>query len=100
MLPRKTEGHLFYTQPFVGLGIYLQNPLSNLCVFLLPAGGLTPLVLVAGTAVDLQYPAEDGDGMLAGQGVNGVQSLSECGVKIAIAFFKMRFSSSSSALRF
>ena len=59
-----------------------------------------PQVLVVGAAVDLQNPAEDGDGMLAGQGVNGLQSLSECGVKIAIAFFKMRFSSSSSAFRF
>lgn len=57
-------------------------------------------MLVVGATVDFKYPAEDGDGMLAGQGVDGFQSLSECGVKIAIAFFRMRFSSSSSALRF
>lgn len=30
MLPRKTEGHLLYTQPFVGLGVDLQDSLSNL----------------------------------------------------------------------
>ena len=57
-------------------------------------------VLVIGAAIDIQHPTEDGDGMLAGESVDGVQSLSECGVKIAIAFFKMRFSSSSSAFRF
>ena len=100
ILPRKTEGHLPDAQPFVGTGIKRQDPLANLQILLLPAGGLMPQVLVVGAAVDLEHPAEDGDGVLAGQGVNGVQSLSECGVKIAIAFFKMRFSSSSSALRF
>lgn len=57
-------------------------------------------MLVVGAAVDFKHPAQDGDGMLAGQGVDGGYSLSKCGVKIAIAFFKMRFSSSSSALRF
>ena len=57
-------------------------------------------MLVVGATVDFKDPAEDGDGMLAGQGVDGFQSLSECGVKIAIAFFRMRFSSSSSVLRF
>ena len=57
-------------------------------------------MLVIGAAVDIQHPAEDGDGMLATENVDGGQSLSECGVKIAIAFFKMRFSSSSSAFRF
>lgn len=100
MLPRKTEGHLLRPQPFVGPGVNLQYPLPNLHILLLPAGGLTPQVLVVGAAVDTKHPAEDGDGMLTGQGVDGVQSLSECGVKIAIAFFRMRFSSSSSALRF
>ena len=100
MLPRKTEGHLFNAQPFVSLDVDLQDPLADLHVFLLPPGGLPPPVLVIGAAVDPQHPAEDGDGMLAGQGVDGFQSLSECGVNIAIAFFKMRFSSSNSALRF
>ena len=84
MLPRKTEGHLFDAQPFVGFSVKFQNPLPNLLSLLLPAGGLTPQVLVVGAAVDPEYPAEDGDGMLAGQRINGLQSLSECGVKIAI----------------
>ena len=100
MLPRKTESHLFDAQPFVGFSVKFQNPLPNLLILLLPAGGLTPQVLVVGAAVDPKHPAEDGDRMLARQGLNGLQSLSECGVKIAIAFFRMRFSSSSSALRF
>ena len=96
MLPRKTEGHLLYTQPFVRSGVDLQDPLSDLHVLLLPAGGLTPQMLVVAAAVDLEHPAEDGDGMLAGQGIDGAQSLSECGVKIASAFFRIRFSSSNS----
>ena len=100
ILPRKTEGQLPDAQPLVGSGVKLQNPLPKLHILPLPAGGLMPQVLVVGAAVDLKHPAQDGDGMLAGQGLNGGCSLSECGVKIAIAFFKMRFSSSSSALRF
>ena len=43
-------------------------------------------MLVIGAAVDIQRPAGDGDGMLAGEGVDGGQSLSEYGVKIAITF--------------
>lgn len=100
MLPCKTEPHLPDAQPLVGSGIGLQDPSANLQVLLLPAGGLPPQVLVVGAAVDPEHAAEDRDAMLAGQGVDGAYSLSECGVKIAIAFFKMRFSSSSSALRF
>lgn len=45
-------------------------------------------MLVVGAAVDFKHPAQDGDGMLAGQGVGGGYSLSECGVKIAIAFLR------------
>ena len=100
MLPRKTESHLFDAQPFVGFSINFQNPLPNLHILLMPVGGLMPQMLVVGAAVDPKHPTQDGDGVLAGQGLNGIQSLSECGVKIAIAFFRMRFSSSSSALRF
>lgn len=79
MLLRKTEGHLSDAQPLIGSGIGLQ-------VLLLPVRGLPPQVLVIGAAVDPEHTAEDGDAMLAGQGVDGVYSLSECGVKIAIAF--------------
>ena len=38
--------------------------------------------------------------MFKPQGMNSIQSLFECGVNMAIAFFRMRFSSSSWALRF
>ena len=97
---RARQGHLFCSQPLIGLGVKFQYPFPNLHVLLLSARRLTLQVLVIGAAVDVKHPAEDGNGMLIGQGIDGVQSLSECGVKIAIAFFKMRFSSSSSALRF
>ena len=43
-------------------------------------------MFAAGAAVDLRYPAENGDRVLVGHGIDGVPSLSECGVKIAIAF--------------
>ncbi len=38
----------------------------------LSAGRRMPQVLVVGAAVDSEHPAEDGDGMLRGQGVDGV----------------------------
>lgn len=47
-----------------------------------------PQVLVVGAAIDPKHPAEDGDGVLTGQSVDGLPSLSECGVKIAIAFLR------------
>lgn len=68
----KTEGQLSDTQPFVGFGIKLQNPLPKLHILLLPAGGLTLQMLVVGAAVDPKYPAEDGDGVLAGQGLDSL----------------------------
>ena len=52
-------------------------------------------MLVIGTAVDAKDAAEDIDVMFKPQGMNSIQSLFECGVKMAIAFFSMRFSSSS-----
>lgn len=100
MLPRKTKGHLPDAQPFVGSGVKFQDSLPNLQILLFSVRGLPPQMLVIGAAVDPEHAAEDGDAMLAGQCVDGAYSLSECGVKIAMAFFKMRFSSSSSALRF
>ena len=55
MLPCKTEGHLLYAQPFVGLGIDLQDLLPDLHIFLLPAGGLMPQRFVIGAAVDPEF---------------------------------------------
>ena len=72
MLPRKAKRHLFCTQPFVGLGIDFQYPLPNLHILQLSTGGLMPQVLVVGAAVDSKHPTEDGDGMLTGQGVDGI----------------------------
>lgn len=56
-------------------------------------------MLVIHAAVDIKYTAQSFQIMLETQLVDGIQSLSECGVNMAIAFFKMRFSSSSLALR-
>ena len=57
-------------------------------------------MLVVGTAVHIKYAAKSLYTMLKSKFVNGIQSLFECGVNMAIAFFNMRFSSSSCALRF
>ena len=51
--------------------------------------------LIVSTFVDPQYSAEDRDTVLSGKRFDGSQPLSECGVNIAMAFFSMRFSSSS-----
>jgi len=56
-------------------------------------------MLVICAAIDIKYTAQGFQIMLETQLVDGIQSLSECGVNMAIAFFKMRFSSSSLALR-
>ncbi len=57
-------------------------------------------MLVIGAAVDAKDTAEDIDVMLKPQGMNRIQSLFECGVNMAIAFFSIKFSSSRMALRF
>ena len=57
-------------------------------------------MLVIGAAVDAKDTAEDIDVMLKPQGMNSIQSLFECGVTMAIAFFNIKFSSSRMALRF
>ena len=99
IFPRKTEFHFAGAQTLVRLGVDLQYPAFQQLVFLLPGRGLTAEMFVIGTAVDTEHPAQNGDPVLSGKRLNGAQSLPECGVKIAMAFFKMRFSSSSSALR-
>lgn len=71
MLPRKAECHLLRAQSLVGLRIKLQYPLPKLHILLLPAGGLMPQVLIVGATVDSKHSAEDGDGMLRGQGIDG-----------------------------
>lgn len=57
-------------------------------------------MFVVRATVNAEYLAKKIEPVLKAKLVNGGQSLFECGVKIAIAFFKMRFSSSSIALRF
>lgn len=57
-------------------------------------------MFVVGAAVYVQDTAQGFDGVLTTEPVDRIQSLLECGVNMAIAFFKIRFSSSSWALRF
>ena len=57
-------------------------------------------MLVVGAAVYVKHAAESLYTVLKPELVNSIQSLFECGVNMAIAFFNMRFSSSSCALRF
>lgn len=52
-------------------------------------------VLVVCASVDPQHTAERFDLMLIPEQMYGVQSFPECGVKMAIAFFRIRFSSSN-----
>ena len=52
-------------------------------------------MLVIGAAIDAKDTAEDLDMMLKPKCMNSIQSLFECGVNMAIAFFNIRFSSSS-----
>lgn len=99
IFPRKTEFHFARPQALICSGVDLQDPTFQQLVFLLPGGGLTAEIFVIGAAVDTERPAQNGDPVLPGKGLHSAQSLPECGVKIAMAFFKMRFSSSSSALR-
>ncbi len=57
-------------------------------------------MFVVRATVNAEYLAKKIEPVLKAKLVNGGQSLFECGVKIAIAFFNIRFSSSSIALRF
>ena len=78
----------------------MQDKLSYLLVLGCPGRGERMEMLVVSTPVDIQNTAESFNIMLKTQFMNGIQSLFECGVNMAIAFFKIRFSSSSWALRF
>lgn len=78
----------------------MQDQFPYLLVLRCPLSRNRAEVLVVGAPVDLKDAAESLDIMLETQFMYGVQSLTECGVNMAIAFFKIRFSSSSWALRF
>lgn len=77
---------------YVGLnGLVFGNARRN---------GFGAETFVVRATINAKYLTEKIEPMLKTKLMNGGQSLPECGVKIAIAFFKMRFSSSSIALRF
>ena len=80
--------------------VNMQNKPANLLVLRCSLRRNRAKVLVVSASVDLKDTAEGLDTVLETQLMNGVQSLAECGVNMAIAFFKIRFSSSSCALRF
>lgn len=62
--------------------------------------GFRRKMFVIRTPVYSKDPAQSLDVMLRPELVDSIQSLFECGVNMAITFFRMRFSSSSWALRF
>lgn len=96
----KTKLELVYAEPLVRTGVKLDDPLLNLAIKKLTFRRFMIQKLVIRASVHPQNSAKRRDFVLAGQRFNGVQSLSECGVKIAMAFFSMRFSSSSWAFLF
>ena len=96
----QTAGHLAHAQSLFRTDPQGKNLLTDNLVLKLARPYLGSVVLVVGTTFDMQNPAEGRDAMLMTQRVHCIHSFPECGVNMAIAFFRMRFSSSSWALRF
>ena len=82
-------------QALVGFGIEVKDTRTNGFVLCLSLRRRMSKPFVVSASVDSQYSAEGRDTVLSGKRFYGGQSLSECGVNIAMAFFNMRFSSSS-----
>ena len=97
---RKPLPDFIRAEPFAGFGVQFQNCRTDFLVFQRTRSRSMMKMLVIGTAVDTKDAAEDIDVMFKPQGMNSIQSLFECGVNMAIAFFNIKFSSSRMALRF
>ena len=82
----------------VGFGTEFKNGSANRSVFKLSYGRRTVQPFVICASVYTENSAQSDDWMLIWKSFYRNQSLPECGVNIA--FFNMRFSSSSCALRF
>lgn len=91
----ETKVQLVNAEAFIRFGVQFDNPLLNVLIFEFTLRRLTVQKLVVSASVDPKNSAQSGYFVLAGQSLNSSQSLSECGLKIAMAFFNMRFSSSS-----
>ena len=99
ILLRKTEFHFPRAKAFIRIRIEFQNLLPKQLIFLLSVSRLTVTVLVVGAPVYIKDPAKgwrcDADWKESGR-----HFVSVCvGREACNGFFKMRFSSSSSALR-
>lgn len=92
--------NLVCPKTFVIVRIDLKNDSLNVLVLLNSGGKILAEMLVISAPVYIEYTAKRFNVMLKPQLMNCIQPFSECGVKMAIAFFNIRFSSSSWAIRF
>ena len=91
----KNVSNLVCSETFIIVRIDLKDDAFDVLVFFDSGSKVFAEVLIISASVDFQDTAESLDVVLKAELMDSVQSLSECGVKMAIAFFKMRFSSSS-----
>lgn len=92
--------YLVSSEAFFWSCIKLGNTTSNPTVFKLSFRGLVMKKFVICASVDTKNTAKRCNSVFWWQQLYGIQSLPEFGVNIAMAFFSIRFSSSSWALRF
>ena len=82
------------------MGVNLKYFTSNFLIFYGSGSWLRGKVFVVCTAIYFEDSTQSGNSMLKSKNMYGIQPFFECGVKMAIAFFRIKFSSSKSALRF
>ena len=87
--------NLVSAEALVAVSINMQNDTSYTLVFYCSGSLNRVKMLVIGTSVNVKYAAQCFDFMLKTKLVYSIQTLFECGVNMAIAFFNMRFSSSN-----
>ena len=95
IFPRKTFGHFLRTQSLVAFDVKCKDFCSKRSVFNSSVRIFAVAELVISAPIDLQNPTKCCNSVFMAKRMDGNQSLPECGVNIAMAFFRMRFSSSS-----
>ena len=93
-------GNFISAPPFVVIRMDMKNQRSNMLIFPDAWAGFSREMFVISASVDPENAAERFNAVLEMQLMDGIWSLFECGVNMAIAFFKIRFSFSSWVLRF
>ena len=87
--------NLVSAETLIIFSINIQDDTSDMLVFYYSGGLNRAEMLVIGTPVNIKYAALCFDFMLKTKFMYSIQTLFECGVNMAIAFFNMRFSSSN-----